>query len=105
MNEINEKQSDEEVIWYPTGVFSDFTEAVLSTTRDFCCNEDLNEKTKIMVKFLEKMEEYINDMEKKINQNDDHQVLDTYCFLFKDPEDSKAFIHKLKKEFQKQVKK
>ena len=54
---------------------------------------------------LEKIEEYINEMDKKSQENEDHQILDTYCYLFQDSKKPKTFIHNMKKQFQKQLKK
>ena len=104
MKGIDEKYSNERGVDYPTGVFSHFTEEVLRTSLDFS-SKDFTNKPKIMVQFLEKIEEYINDMNKKSQENEDHQILDTYCYLFKDSEHHEEFIHKLKKQFQKQLKK
>ena len=104
MKGIDEKYGDEGGVHFPTGVFSNLTENVLLTTRDFF-QKDFTNKPKIMVQFLDKIEEYIKDMNKKSQENEDHQILDTYCYLFKDAEHHEEFIHKLKKQFQKQLKK
>ena len=102
MREINEKYDNGRVVHFPTGVFSKFTERVLDTTQDFC-SMDFSEKPKEMVQFLEKIEEYINEMDKKSQENEDHQILDTYCYLFQDSKKPKTFIHNMKKQFQKQL--
>ena len=104
MKGIDEKYSNERGVDYPTGVFSHFTEEVLRSSLDFS-SKDFTNKPKIMVQFLEKIEEYIKDMNKKSQENEDHQILDTYCYLFQDAEHHEEFIHKLKKQFQKQLKK
>ena len=102
MREINEKYDNGRVVHFPTGVFSKFTERVLDTTQDFC-SMDFSEKPKVMVQFLEKIEEYINEMDKKSQENEDHQILDTYAYLFQDSKKPKTFIHNMKKQFQKQL--
>ena len=104
MKGIDEKYGDGRTVHFPTGVFSNLTENVLLTTRDFF-QKDFTNKPKIMVQFLDKIEEYIKDMDKKSQENEDHQILDTYCYLFQDSDDPKSFIHKMKKQFQKQLKK
>ena len=102
MREINEKYDNGRLVDFPTGVFSKFTEDILYATLDFFPT-DFSEEPKVMVQFLEKIEEYINEMDKKSQENEDHQILDTYAYLFQDSKKPKTFIHNMKKRFQKQL--